>query len=77
MTLKEQYMQYPTVAYCTDFEGIEIKDILYGIEDYIVFLAGTMGNNPTCHKAKVYYSGERPYFKLYGRRIYLDNCMRV
>ena len=77
MTLREQYENSQSVAYFYGFDGIEIKDILYDIDDYVVFAAGTLSSNPTIHKSKIYNSDDRAYFKFHGSRIYLDDCMRV
>ena len=77
MTLREQYENSPSVAYNYGFGGIEIKDILYDIDDYVVFVAGTLTSNPKIHKSKIYNNGDRAFFKYNGQRIYLDECMRV
>ena len=76
---KAIYRGKSTVGVHSDFGGIEIKDILYGINDYVVCVSGTMCDNEKLHivhERKIYY-GNRPYFRLYNRRIYLDECMRV
>ena len=77
MSLKKQYENVKTFAVCDKFGGIELKDILYGIEDYVIFAAGTMGSVASYHKAKVYYGGSGGFFKYRGRRIRLDECLKV
>ena len=72
---KKAYIEKKAIAYYSGFSGIEIKDIEYGIEDYIVFVAGAWCSNKTVHKAKVYYSGNG-YFRYHGNRIPLDECIR-
>lgn len=53
--------------------GIEIKQVEYGIEDYILFV-DYMGG---AHRAKVHDETERFYFNFMGHRIHLDECIRV
>jgi len=77
MNLKKQYETSPTVACFYGFGGIEIKAILYGIDDYVVFAAGTMCQKSTFHKAKIYYSERGDYFKFKGSKIYLNECLKV
>ena len=74
---KDVILAKSTIAYYSGYAGIEIKDIEYGIEDYIIFVAGAWCSNKTVHRVKVYYGVDRPYFKYYGNRIYLDDCLRV
>lgn len=66
----------PAVAYYSGYSGIEIKAIEYGIEDYIVFVAGAWCSEKSAHKSKVYYNGENDYFKYRGARIPLCDCIR-
>ena len=73
---KQEYLKKEYIGYYSGYAGIEIKDILYGIEDYIVFVAGAWCSDKSVHKSKVYY-GDRPYFKFNGNRIYLDECLRA
>lgn len=70
------YQQMKTKAYNPACSGIEIKDILYGVEDYVMFVSGVMSSQPTPHKCKIYY-GDRPYFICRGEKVYMDECLRV
>lgn len=60
------------------FGGIEILDIEYGINDKIIwrYNHGTPGKK---HTSIIYYTVKsgRAYFKVNGRREYLDEYMRV
>lgn len=73
---KERYLKKPSVAGCTMFNygGIEIKDITFGIEDYVIFV--TSNDYGKLHTRKIYYMGGRSYFRLGDMRIYLDECIR-
>lgn len=60
--------------------AVEIEDIIYDVDDYVVFrevwyseLQGVIKSRKI--RSKVRY-GERPYFMHSGRRIYLDECER-
>lgn len=74
---KREYMDKPSKAYFSGFSGIEIKAIQYGIDDYIIFIAGAWTGKPSIHKSKVYYNSRQPYFKYKGIRIKLNDCIRM
>ena len=64
-------------AYYSGFGGVELKDIEYGIDDSITFVAGAWCSHKSVHRSKVYYSpGGRDYIRYRGYRIYLDECIR-
>lgn len=75
---KQQIIDMPTVAYYSGFGGIEIKDIEYGINDYIIAVSGAWCSNKSVHRVKIYYGANgNAYFKLYGVRIPLNECIRT
>ena len=58
--------------------GLAITGIEYGIEDAVRYYFDDLTDSPKrLHRAKVHYETERPYFKYRGKRIHLDDCMRV
>lgn len=58
----------------TDGYSINLVKIEYGIEDYVVWF---YTYEPyVIHKSKIYY-GNRDYFKINGKRRYIDDFMRV
>jgi len=73
---KSEYKDNKSVAYYSGFAGIEIKGIEYGIEDYVIFVAGAWNGNSSVHRSKIYY-GNRDYFKYRGVRIHFDECIRM
>lgn len=76
MSIHDKIMAMPTIGVNDNFNGVEIKQIEYGIEDYIICVSNSMCTRPRTHRVKLYY-GDRPYFNLRGVRIYLDECVRV
>ena len=75
---KQKYLEKEYIEYYSGYSGIEIKDIQYGIEDYIIFVAGAWYGKKSVHRSKVYYTPSgRNYFKYEGNRIYLDDCLRA
>lgn len=64
------------------FSGIEILDIEYGINDKVIWCNTVDGKQGKKHSSIIYwtsYSGgnrSRAYFKVNGRREYLDDYMR-
>lgn len=75
---KQAIMDQKTIAYWTDFNGVEVKSIEYGIEDYLYCVSLVGSAEPKVHYLKIKTSrGGRPYVILYGRPMYLDECLRV
>lgn len=72
MTANEEELKIKAV-YSFGLEGIEILDILYGVEDKIIWRYST---DKKIHYTKIYYKN-RAYFKADNRKIYLDECLRV
>ena len=55
--------------------GIEIFGIEYGIEDYIIY---RWMNSSKKTRAKIRYTNKgKAYFVSFGKRIPLDECIRV
>lgn len=81
MTKQEQasYLEKKPIAVhpMTNFGGIEIMDILYGIDDRVVYRFN-FGEPQECHVAKIRYGANHNSFKTSaGYSIRLDECMRV
>jgi hypothetical protein len=82
---KEQKAEYqkkePVAVYgLSNFGGIAIIDILYGIEDYIVWYDSQIESSEKrkIHVSKIYYSENDCYFKPYGSMyIKLSECSRI
>lgn len=81
MTKKERKLyenKTPVAVYpMTNHGGIEILDILYGIDDYVVYRFN-FGEPQELHRAKINYSVNHSSFRTSaGYSIRLDECMRV
>lgn len=63
----------------SNFGGIAIIDIIYSIDDYIVWYDSQIESEKRkIHVSKVYYSENDGYFKPYGNtHVKLSECMRV
>lgn len=80
MTLKKLYENKKAIgthAMC-NFGGLEILDIIYGVDDKVVacFNNGCGRTDIRTHKIQ-YTTGGRPYIRKYGVRYYFDDIMRV
>lgn len=74
---KQYYLNKEYQAYYSGFSGIEIKEIQYGIDDHIIFVAGAWCSKKSVHRSKVNYTqAGRGYFLYNGSRIPLDECIR-
>jgi len=64
---------YDTTNYC----GVELKSIEYGIDDYAIILHGSQTSNPTLHRIKVKYTSRDIYYTINGKRYSFSNMMRI
>lgn len=74
---KRRYMEMSAVAYYSGFGGIEIKEIQYGIDDYVVFVANAWYPGRSVHRAKINYCWSRPSFRYHFLTIHFDECLRT
>ena len=73
MSKKEICQMVTTAVFTSGIYGLYLKQVEYGIEDYILFV-DYMGG---AHRVKVHYETERAYFNFMGHRIHFDECVRV
>lgn len=79
---KQKQMEYkdkqPVAVYpMSNWGGIEILDILYGIEDSVVYRFN-FGEPQEVHRAKVNYGVNHSSFRTTaGYSVRLDECIRV
>lgn len=76
MTVKEMVMAKETVGYISACGGIEIKEIVYDIDDHVVFIAGAWCKDKSAHKRKIYYNGNGAYFIYNGQRFNFNEIVR-
>ena len=77
---KQKYLEKPSVAYYSGCGGVEIKEIIYDINDSVVFLANAWvkHDEKDIHKAKIHYGDDDNIFFMYnGFRIPFNECLRI
>lgn len=80
MTLYEQYSETPAIGYygMSNFGGLEILDIEYGIEDKLVTCFNWGTGRQMIRRNTVYTTpGGRQYIRKAGDRYYLDEMMKA
>ena len=80
MKKREYCDSHKTIAYYSGLNGLELKGIEYGIEDYVYCVSGAWGGVKGFHRCKIYYpvNGiKSAFFKIHGYRVPLDECVRV
>lgn len=80
MALYKQYAETKAIGVIpmNNFGGIEILDIIHGIEDYAVACFNFGTGRQQIRKHKIYYTAEyRPHIRKQGTQYYLDQMMRV
>ena len=76
-TKKQVCLENESFAYYSGFDGLELKYIEYGIEDYIYCVSGSWNGKPKYHKLKIYYGENDSYIKLNGYKINMNECIRM
>lgn len=78
MTSKKDILKMDTIAtYSSGYNMLEVKEVEYGIDDYLLCVSRFCGHRQTAHRLKIYYPKGSPYVKFYGYRVKLDECLRV
>ena len=73
---KQNYLNKKSVGYWSALGGAEVKEIIYGINDYAVIVINAWGGKKSVHRLKIYY-GKRDYINIHGYRLYFDDCFRM
>lgn len=77
MTAKEYYEAHETVATCSCLNGLAIKGIEFGIDDYVYCESGLLSGRKKYHRLKVLYTpDDMAYIRLWGRRVYMADCLK-
>lgn len=71
---KQNYLNKNTLGYWSDWGGVELKGIEYGINDYVIIYIRL---KRSVHRVKINYAIKRDYIRIRGRRLYFDECFRV
>lgn len=65
-----------SIGYWSACGGVEVKEIINGIDDKIECISNAWCGKKQRHLVKVYY-GDRDYIIIHGYRLYLDECLRM
>lgn len=81
MTKKEYCMSHDSVAYYSGLNGLEIKGIEYGVNDFVYCVSGCWYGGKAArrfHRCKIYYPiTESAFFRLHGYKVPFDECIRM
>ena len=78
MTRSELVNYGRSIAYFSGFGGLEIKSILFDIDDSVVFVVGAWTGSPELHKSRIKYGADgEPYFTFKRAHIPLAECIRM
>lgn len=67
-----------SVAYYSGLNGLEIKGIEYGINDFVYCVSGALGGGKAFHRCKIYYPANgSAFFRVHGYKIPFDECIRM
>lgn len=77
MTKLEICRYYPTIAYYSAFNGLEIKHIEYE-QDYLYCVSGAWGSDKSYHKLKLYVNRYGcDFIRFRGRKCYLHDFVSL
>lgn len=81
---KRQYCESrESIAYYSGLNGLEIKGIEYGINDFVYCVSGCWYGGKAAqrfHCCKIYYptnGKDSAFFRVHGYKIPLDECIRM
>lgn len=83
MKKREYCESRESIAYYSGLNGLEIKGIEYGINDYIYCVSGCWYGGKaaqTYHRCRIYDPAngkDSAFFKVNGYKIPLDECIRM
>jgi len=81
MNKREYCTNHKSIAYYSGLNGLEIKGIEYGIDDYIYCISRAWYGGEKArkyHRVKIQYTRNgAAYFRIYGQRIPLNDCIRM
>lgn len=76
--MKDDILRAKSIAYYSGLNGLEIKKIEYGIEDYVLCVSGAWCGKKQAHKVKINYNKSgAAYIRIHGYKIPLDECIRM
>ncbi len=74
---KQEILDMPSIAYWSGLDGLEIKEIEYGTDDYLLCVSGAWNGKPKPHRLKIYTDhGGNSFVRLHGYKIPLSDCIR-
>lgn len=74
---KKDILNMPSLAYYSGFNGLELKDIEHGINDYALCVSGCWYGQKKPHRLKIYYGENNTYVMLHGYKCPLDEFIRM
>lgn len=83
MNKREYCESRESIAYYSGLDGLEIKGIEYGINDYVYCVSGCWYGGKAArrvHRCKIYYPANgkgSAFFRVDGYKIPLDECIRM
>lgn len=78
MTKREYCQSRESVAYYSGLNGLEIKGIEYGIDDFLYCVSGSWGGPKRFHRLKIQEDRQgRSFVRLHGYKVRLDECIRM
>lgn len=76
-TTKKGILKIESCAYYSGLNGLELKGIEYGIDDYAFLVSNAWGGKKETHRVKIYYNNDNPYIVLHGYRCPLNEFIRI
>ena len=78
MNKREYCETRESIAYYSGLNGLEIKGIEYGVNDFVYCVSRAWGGGKAFHRCKIYYpiTGSA-FFRVHGYKIPFDECIRM
>ena len=73
---QEKYLNLPTIAYWSVFNGVEVKKIEYGINDYCICVCDAWTKARKVHRLKIRTNNNGyNYILINNTRLFFDDCV--
>lgn len=74
---KKRFLEMESTGYFSGFGGLEVKSIMHGVNDIVVFAVGAWTGSPEIHTARIHYETERAFFNYKGIRVHFDEVLKM
>lgn len=79
LSKKLEYINKPSIAFYNGFafNGVHLKEIQFGIDDYAVVVCGEWTNSKSVHRIKIHHNSNQSFIIIKGYHMNLKDFIKV